>query len=1042
MINSRKSKKEEKELAYSKNVDFDNFFIELESKNLALERIKSKSTSQKKNEFQTQNLKSLLQQQRDPEIFDNLVITKLTSETIESFLAGYNIHASTLQSISLLIGKIVYSFKIYNVETMASWQIRKTITEFDNLFKKFRKFLAKIRKQSDITKSKNIEFEAVDGSKKLLKFDYLYCKKNEETNPSLVLTYLDDFLNNLFEFPNARNFVPLFDFLELSCIFYPKSTEKYKECYLKKKPGGRFRQGLCTTICNSLCSLWVTRWFLISKDGIKYCIGPTKEKCLIQEMLLFDNSLKIEYGFKQTGSLYGIIITTTTRRLLLKATSLFELYDFIASIEEAIKKCDYIQENRFSSFAPQREQKDYLSYCKFYVDGQEYYSDLYEALNRATNEVFITDWWLSPELYLKRPLDTNGLNNDSRLDYVLGSLAKKGVKIYIIVYKEVSFVLPLNSHHTKTHLEKLSPNIKVLQHPSDLICWWSHHEKIVIIDQEIAFMGGLDLCFGRMDNHEHKLLDLEGTHGEVFWPGIDYSNSRIRDFRNVENHEKSLISRDVPRMPWHDIAIQVYGIPVKDLARHFVQYWNYAKVDLADRNKRQPKEINVHERKKERSLAISQSNMETKKKVIEIENIMRNKEGTKEKTRVKVKYEDEKEEEKKIDKKPEETDWNNDYDELKLPLDLHIKNYMNPFNLNVPPDPFHKAFSTDNRKSPTLFDTRKSIKKSFTHASPTTKMKSQSPIRVLQTLKSERNKSVERIDDDFLQLYEVMEKKKENFIDYEYDLEDYINSYKSMIRKTVIQPEKKKPEKIEKINENFYEQNMLQLNYGNTVEHKKFYQNFNATCKCQIVRSASNWSCGLAPNRYEDSIHLAYLQLIEDSEHYIYIENQFFISNLAGTAVENNIAKALLFRIKKAHKNKENFKVIVVMPLLPGFEGPIDDKSSSIMRIQLHWEYYTISRSETSLIASLKKEGIEPNNYLFFLGLRTHAKHKKPVTEMVYVHSKLMILDDRFVIMGSANINDRSMLGNRDSEIGVFFFRKSKNIPLIFWLFFFLFLII
>ena len=38
---------------------------------------------------------------------------------------------------------------------------------------------------------------------------------------------------------------------------------------------------------------------------------------------------------------------------------------------------------------------------------------------------------------------------------------------------------------------------------------------------------------------------------------------------------------------------------------------------------------------------------------------------------------------------------------------------------------------------------------------------------------------------------------------------------------------------------------------------------------------------------------------------------------------------------------------------------------------------------------------------------------------MVYVHSKLMIVDDDTVIIGSANINDRSMNGTRDSEIAV-----------------------
>lgn len=42
------------------------------------------------------------------------------------------------------------------------------------------------------------------------------------------------------------------------------------------------------------------------------------------------------------------------------------------------------------------------------------------------------------------------------------------------------------------------------------------------------------------------------------------------------------------------------------------------------------------------------------------------------------------------------------------------------------------------------------------------------------------------------------------------------------------------------------------------------------------------------------------------------------------------------------------------------------------------------------------------------------------VTELIYVHSKLLIADDSIVICGSANINDRSLLGERDSEIAVY----------------------
>lgn len=58
--------------------------------------------------------------------------------------------------------------------------------------------------------------------------------------------------------------------------------------------------------------------------------------------------------------------------------------------------------------------------------------------------------------------------------------------------------------------------------------------------------------------------------------------------------------------------------------------------------------------------------------------------------------------------------------------------------------------------------------------------------------------------------------------------------------------------------------------------------------------------------------------------------------------------------------------------------------------------------------------------YIQFFTLRTHGMiGETPVTELIYVHSKLMIVDDEKVLIGSANINDRSLLGSRDSEIAI-----------------------
>jgi phospholipase D1/2 len=44
---------------------------------------------------------------------------------------------------------------------------------------------------------------------------------------------------------------------------------------------------------------------------------------------------------------------------------------------------------------------------------------------------------------------------------------------------------------------------------------------------------------------------------------------------------------------------------------------------------------------------------------------------------------------------------------------------------------------------------------------------------------------------------------------------------------------------------------------------------------------------------------------------------------------------------------------------------------------------------------------------------------------MVYVHSKLLIVDDEVALIGSANINMRSMAGTRDTEIAASVFQRA-----------------
>ncbi|THH00577.1 hypothetical protein EW026_g1979 [Hermanssonia centrifuga] len=160
-------------------------------------------------------------------------------------------------------------------------------------------------------------------------------------------------------------------------------------------------------------------------------------------------------------------------------------------------------------------------------------------LDSAREAIFILDWWLTPELYLRRP---PAFNEQWRLDRVLKRKAEQGVKVYVVVYKEVTQTMSMSSSHTKHALEDLHPNIACMRHPDhigskDDVEFWSHHEKVVVVDNHRACIGGLDLCFGRWDTHTHPLADVHPTNfANTLFPGQDYNNARVLDFQDVSQY--------------------------------------------------------------------------------------------------------------------------------------------------------------------------------------------------------------------------------------------------------------------------------------------------------------------------------------------------------------------------------------------------------------------------------------------------------------------------------------------------------------------------
>ncbi|KAF9913983.1 Phospholipase D1 [Lobosporangium transversale] len=579
-------------------------------------------------------------------------------------------------------------------------------------------------------------------------------------------TFLQDMIRYAMYLPDAER---MCNFLELSALtlaHVPDGGYQGKEGYLTVLKQKRLMdEGPLTNAVKKVYRKPVSKYFVVRDSFI--IVAMSHKNTEIQDVILLDSSFKAAKSPRHLHAPHTFDIINSELKFHVMAKSDHRRRQFIDSIRKmpALWK----EPKRFNSFAPVRKNVS----AQWLVDGRDYFWNVSKALDMARESIYILDWMLSPEILLRR-LQHDGM--EWCLKDLLGRKAKEGVKIYIVMYSEVDAALHLASLRAKRLLRKICPeNILIQRHGPNLkTAWWAHHEKLIVVDNMIAFIGGLDLCFGRWDTAEHTLTDLNESELGHCWPGQDYSNPRIKDFCDLSKPEVDMIDRsENPRMPWHDVGLQILGQPARDVARHFIQRWNFL--------------------------------CRTKPK------------------------------QKKI-----------------------------PFLLPKPDIPLSKL--------------------------------------------------------------------------------------KEM--------------------------------------------GLEGTCELQILRSVSSWSMGLKDP--ECSILTAYIAAIERAEHFIYID-----------------------RIIRAHKANEKFRVIVVLPLVPGFEGGINTPAATSVRMVMLSIYETICHGKNSIYGRLATAGVvKPHKYISFYGLRNWAKiGEKFITEQVYIHAKMMIVDDRIAIIGSANINERSMLGNRDSEI-------------------------
>lgn len=744
--------------------------------------------------------------------------------------------------------------------------------------------------------------------------------------------YLNHFLGNL-HIVNSRE---VCKFLEVSKLsFSSEYGPKLKEGYVMVKHLPQLSKDNTEISCwpcqwFGCCSNWQKVWAVLKPGFLAFLEDPLDTEPL--DILVFD-VLPVTRGKESSDTkgssrlsladqtnernplYYGFKVSCGNRSINLRTTSPSKVRGWISAISDAALKPPegWCHPHCYGSFAPPRGLNEDGSEVQWFIDGDAAFEAVASAIEDAKSEIFITGWWLCPELYLRRPFEKHP---SSRLDTILEAKAKQGVQIYVLLYKEVSIALKINSMYSKKKLLDIHENVKVLRYPDHLstgVYLWSHHEKLVIVDYQICFLGGLDLCFGRYDTVDHKVGDCPPS----IWPGKDYYNPRESEPDSWEDTMMDELEREkYPRMPWHDVQCALWGPPCRDVARHFVQRWNHAKRNKAP-------------------------------------------------------------------------------NEQTIPL-LMPRHYM------VLPHYMGRS-SEINIKSTNAEENHQGRSRHISFSS-------ESPLDAIPLLLPQ--------EADLQSSFDLDHKPNGPHAHQDHHLKPSV-----ACEVDCLDCERENLPEVAQFSRRLVDEQRETSDEGdNDVTTGHGQVGPRVTCGCQVVRSAGPWSAGTSQT--EESIHKACCSLIERAEHFVYIENQFFISGLArDETIQNRVLDALYKRILQAHKERRSFRVIVVLPLLPGFQGGIDDGGAATVRAIMHWQYRTISRGKTSILHNLKEAlGDKAQDYISFYGLRSYGRlsERGPVaTSQVYVHSKVMIIDDRVSFIGSSNINDRSLLGSRDSEIGV-----------------------
>ncbi|HTU63683.1 MAG TPA: phospholipase, partial [Polyangiales bacterium] len=151
-------------------------------------------------------------------------------------------------------------------------------------------------------------------------------------------------------------------------------------------------------------------------------------------------------------------------------------------------------------------RRDEVEEVGLLVDADVYYRQFYRAALSAKRSILLTGWQFDSDVELLRGEDAKNAPGPVALIKFLNYLCEQRPELQIRILAwdfHVVFAAEREWMQKLVFQWRTHKNILFMFDDSH-VANGSHHQKIAIIDDELVFLGGLDLCDHRWDNTSHK----------------------------------------------------------------------------------------------------------------------------------------------------------------------------------------------------------------------------------------------------------------------------------------------------------------------------------------------------------------------------------------------------------------------------------------------------------------------------------------------------------------------------------------------------------